>query len=206
MCITRYALRHPKNFLIRSIKNYKEAKTNISEGGMAVSTALFGASLAMPPLITSLTFVTHEISKNIPTNMVNLIAIGVVGLTSLFNIPLESRALRDKGFSNSIPASTLYLLTKMENFTAIFMNFYHLGLLSGMNGVSMQVLNTLIGNQGKYFSEGVITTAIVLSIWNSLTLTPIIRGTIDPFVNSINKISSKIKSKALSIIRPKYKS
>ncbi|VVA44311.1 membrane hypothetical protein [Candidatus Roizmanbacteria bacterium] len=200
--LTRYAIRHPKNFLKKSIKEYREAKTNVSEGGMAVSTALLGISLTIPPLIAGSTYITHEILKNIPANIVNSIAIGLVGITSLLNIPLESRALHDKGFSNSIPASILYLLTKKaENFTAFFMHFYHLGLLAGINGLSIQVLNILMGNQGKYFSSGLITTAIILSIWNHFTLRPIIKGTTDPFVNSVNSISSKVKRRVFDNLR-----
>ena len=81
--LTRSAIRHPKNFLKKSIKEYREAKTNVSEGGMAVSTALLGISLTIPPLIAGSTYITHEILKNIPANIVNSIAIGLVGITSL---------------------------------------------------------------------------------------------------------------------------
>lgn len=198
--LANYAIRHPIDFTKKSIKIYKDAKTNVSEGGMAISTALFGLSLALPPIITSATYITHDMLKSLPTNTVNLIALGLVGIMSLTSIPLEARALREKGFSNSIPASAVYITTKAENFTAVLMNFYHLGFHIGVSGLSIQVLNALLGNHGRFFSSGVITTAIVLSIWNNVTLRPIISGKIDPYVEKINKISEKVKNKIVEKI------
>lgn len=198
--IAKYAIRNPIDFTKKSIKIYKDAKTNVSEGGAAVSSALFIGSLSMPLIIPPLTYLLQEVVKNTPANIVSGIAVGLVGLSSIMNIPLEAQALRKKGITNSIPGSATYLLTKSENVTAFLMNFYHIAILSGLNGLSIQVLNTLMGNQGKFFASGLISTSIILSIWNNITLRPIISGKIDPFVEKVNDLSEKAKNKIVEKI------
>jgi len=61
-----------------------------------------------------LTYAIHEISREVPTHTLKLIALGVLACTNIASVVIESRNLKNKDqhFSASSPATIFHVITR----------------------------------------------------------------------------------------------
>lgn len=180
----------------------QQAKQRINPEGLVISSTLTGASIfAIPTFQAALTYVLNEISREVPTNIIKLGAVGILACVNAASIVVESRTLRKKQYSASPIASTINVATGkpiLSSSLGHIINFAQsYGLINPVNIAN--TIQLIAGDQGRMFAENAVGVGLALGLWNIGFNTLILNHHIDPVVkgmrNARQAISKRFKRK-----------
>lgn len=173
---------------------WEQAKQRVNPEGLAISNILTGSSiLIIPPLQAALTYAIHELSGEVPTDIVKLLSIGILGCINVASIYAETRTLNQERYSASPIASTLNVAIGNPSVASLLGHGINFMMSYGLNPINLLSIGSLVGgDQGKLFAENAVGVGIALGSWNIGFNTLISTHRVEPVVNGMRNIRHKI--------------
>lgn len=179
------------------IEAFQRAKHRINPEGLEISATLTGASIfVIPPLQAALTSVLHEISREVPPDVIKLGAVGILACLNAASIIVESRTLRKKQYSASPIASTINVATGKPILSSALGHIVNFAISSGLNPVNIvNIVSLMAGDQGRMFAENAVGVGLALGLWNIGFNTLILNHRIDPVVKVMKNAQQAISKR-----------
>lgn len=172
------------------------ARSGTNKEAFGVSTTLAVSSgFILPTVQSAMTLTVHEILNNERLRPVGMIALGITTLAAnLVSLYVESKALKEKGYSNSPVTTGAFKLTEKPKLVALASHIYHLAILGLINPVNIVTfVNILNGNQAeRLVIENALSIATINAGWNILTDGLIWKDKIKPLAETLEKVNNKI--------------
>lgn len=179
------------------IKKYNAAKEAAHPDKILIAGLIAASSVpAIVPLQIFLTYLTHETSKDISPEGIQILAVAIIGLANAISIAVETKALEKKQYSAS-PMSTI-LKVFIGNSLGIssaghMINFVQIYLANPVHLLNFLTLQAGGGN--RLFVENAIGVTLSLSLWKLIFNGLILLIDIDKLKEPAKKISNKLKTK-----------
>lgn len=162
------------------------ARQKIGPRGLFVSTLL--STAAFPILVAAEGGLTHEINALAAVtdpNLFKLTAIGVLGLTNVASIALESRTLAKKRYSASLASTTFNTKTDKPSIAALGGHIYSYAKYAVLNPANVIAL---LNSDSKLAGEGAISTSLTMVSWYMVMNTLILKNRIDPVLDVLKSV------------------
>lgn len=170
-------------------ERYNSAKGRINPEGLAVTSAIFTASIpSILPIEAGLTTATRLLSSGTP-GFAEATLIGISGIANVASVALESRALRKKEYSASPYGTAFNIMTGKPKFSSAL---EHAG-----NHVYLQITNPInaiavYNHDDQLLVDSIIATSLTIPLWFIPFNALILSGRTDPFVNRMKKVRESI--------------
>jgi hypothetical protein len=158
--------------------------------GVAISGTLMPASLMiMAPIGAGLTYAAHELGQSIDPNTMRVIAIGVIGIANAVSSAVQSRALREHGYSSSFSANLFHTMTGRPFLSAVGAHIGYAAQLALLNPFNYAAL---VNGDEKLFMEGMGASVVASTTWSTTMNTLIHRGKIEPVVRTLRNVRKAV--------------
>lgn len=170
-------------------ERYHSAKGRINPEGLAVTSAIFTASIpSILPIEASLTTASHILSSGNP-DLTRTALAGVSLALNAASIALESRVLRKKDFSASPYGSAFNIMTGKPTFSSALEhagNHVYLQLTNPINAIAVY------NHDDQLLVDSIIATSLTIPAWFIPFNALILSGRIDPFVNKMRSVRESV--------------
>ncbi len=164
-------------------ENFRTMQQRFNPEGLAVSATLASASpFAIVPLHALLTIALHETGKEVHTDTLKYIAVGLLGFSNMISSFVESRALQRYNYSASPTASTIHMMTGHSFLSSGFVHMSNFATFFLFNPVNAYAF---VSGDERLLTESAASVALALTSWRTAMNTLILKGKIQPVVRTI---------------------
>lgn len=171
-------------------ERYNSAKGRINPEGVAVTSAIFTASIpSILPIEAGLTTATHLLADG---DLTKAALIGFSGVANAASVALEARALREKEYSASPYGTTFNIMTGKPVFSSALEhagNHIYLQLTNPINAIAVY------NRDDQLLVDSIIATSLTIPAWFIPFNALIVSGRIDPFVNRMKRVRESVAGK-----------
>ncbi len=180
--------------VIPSVKErYVSAKGRINPEGLAVTSAIFTASIpSILPIEASLTTAAHILSNNGSPDLTRSALVGVSLALNAASIAIESRVLRDKDYSASPYGSAFNIMTGKPRLSSALEhagNHVYLQLTNPINVIA------IYNHDDQLLVDSIIATSLTIPAWFIPFNLLIASGRTDSFVNRMKRVRESAVNK-----------
>lgn len=154
--------------MLKLKEKYTDARARVKPEKLAISTGIAGLSIfTILPLQSVLTYILHEVGKEIPTESLRMLAVATIGLANAASIAVETTTLNQKEYSSSPVVTTVRMLSGNSLGVSIGGHILRFMQAYGVNPVhAFNIAAAASGDGGRLFLENATAVTLSLVIWN----------------------------------------
>ncbi len=171
-------------------ERYQAAKSRVNPEGIAVTSAIFTASIpSILPIEIGLTTATHMLSSG---DLPRAALVGLSGVANVASVAFEARNLREREYSASPYGTTFNIMTGKPRLSSVLEhagNHVYLQLTNPINAIAVY------NRDDQLLVDSIIATSLTIPAWFIPFNLLIASGRIDPFVNRMKTVRESVVGK-----------